>query len=445
MTSHPIPNENSQRFTLITWLAVLFTWLFILTSWVPHARVAPESVGGLDPLALSKVATRIAALGLLVPAILILRNRYRSESTLTWLIPFGVYIGWAVVSTLWSPLKTVSLGQSFSLFVLWLLAATIAYSGRSLRDVSLLLAALTGAMLIFCVISLLSYFVFPGSGKGRFAMWVAHPATIAATASLGFVLLLACRMLWGWMWTRYVFLPGAVIYCLTLYVAVDRTCILLTAMISFCLVVALAPRSIVAALAVSLGLVGPIYLAIDPGFEATAGVFDGLGDYLMRGQSARQLSALSGRAELFDVIWDEYTKSPVMGHGYFVTSEAGAIHAWHREANIAAHNTLFQILVSTGLIGLVLYLAAIIAPCYLALSNLTGTRDANAMAILLLLVVLWAMAWGIPTSGIAAQVAPPSVAFFAVLGLAMGHLSRLSRQRQRVPGKYRPSSGSAYA
>ena len=111
------------------------------------------------------------------------------------------------------------------------------------------------------------------------------------------------------------------------------------------------------------------------------------------------------------------------GHGYFVKSSTGSVNVWGRTANYTAHNAFFQVFITTGVVGLALFIWALWRPGWLALRCLRGGGDVRMTAIFSLLIAVWILGWGMQDAGIVLQTVPPTVVFFAVLGLAAGQLS----------------------
>lgn len=78
---------------------------------------------------------------------------------------------------------------------------------------------------------------------------------------------------------------------------------------------------------------------------------DNASAYVQRGQTSEELQQVSGRAELWQAVWQHFLDSPICGHGYFVTSSTGKLDAWEGPSNQDAHNIVLQVLVTTGIVG----------------------------------------------------------------------------------------------
>ena len=47
-----------------------------------------------------------------------------------------------------------------------------------------------------------------------------------------------------------------------------------------------------------------------------------------RGESDEQMSQLNGRGDLWEELWGEFKHSPLVGHGYFLTTRTGWMYCW---------------------------------------------------------------------------------------------------------------------
>ena len=287
-------------------------------------------------MALLKLATRVVSLAALSFVIVQLWQQPNRTRVIQCFLPFGLFAGWGIVSTLWSPLFAVSLGQVMSFSVLVLLAVTFGLLGARSNDTSVILCSLSVALLLYSVLMSLSYVVFPSGSAGRFAFSLAHPSTAGTVASLGLIILIAVRMLWGWRWSSMLLVPGWVVHGLVLFLAVDRTSILLAAALVCIVFFIFVHRAWLSAGCVAVSLAGALYLALDPGLNIAQGGADTALGYLTRGQTTEQLGAFSGRDELWQVMWQSALESPWIGHGYFVTSSTGALEIWGDEKNYTA-------------------------------------------------------------------------------------------------------------
>ncbi|MEL6897579.1 MAG: O-antigen ligase family protein, partial [Planctomycetota bacterium] len=174
-------------------------------------------------------------------------------------------------------------------------------------------------------------------------------------------------------------------------------------------------------------LVGVVCLAaiiVDPGFSAIDNAIGGASNYFSRGQSSNQLQEVSGRGEMWRAVYGEFEKSPMIGCGYFVTSEKGRIFVWGIHANHDAHHLILQAMVSTGLIGAGLLVISILRSAVSLVSVLRtsfplidGCGDPRRF---LLIIPIWFLGWTQGCTSFLGPIRPESVVFAVVLGLLTG-------------------------
>ncbi|MGD0898900.1 MAG: hypothetical protein ABR915_13765, partial [Thermoguttaceae bacterium] len=156
------------------WLPLACCWILLFNNLSLPGRDGPLSADSLDAIALAKLAARgltIAAMGL----ILVREWRTRRCRSAAWcLFPLGLFVAWAIVSTAWSPLRAVSLGQAGGLLALVMTALGIGVRWRGEEDTSLVLLHLSLGLLVVAIILLAADVVFPGppglSGMDRAAV-----------------------------------------------------------------------------------------------------------------------------------------------------------------------------------------------------------------------------------------------------------------------------------
>jgi O-antigen ligase len=175
---------------------------------------------------------------------------------------------------------------------------------------------------------------------------------------------------------------------------------------------------------VAAGICVLVVMLVDPSFSSLLDDESTAVQYISRGQTADQIKGVSGRAELWEIIWEEYWKSPLIGHGYFVTSEAGEFRAWYMTANFTAHNIYLQILASTGLIGFLLFAAAMVSLATAFWSLLRFDRLARQVAVMLILIAIWYLGWSLLCVSFVGPVRGESVFFFAFVGVGLGQVAR---------------------
>jgi O-antigen ligase len=419
--------DSVQRYGL--WIPLMFVWLLMLLTFSAPGREGPSSVESLDAIALIKVAVRISAVFVLGIGIARLWHHPRRRALSWCLFPWGLYVGWAIVSTFWSPLKSVSLGQALGLMVQVMLAFVFALRCTDLGSVSKVLYHLSMALLAYNAGALTMFTISPEmSGLTRGIMegthWgIYHPTAVGATSSLGIIILIGARLLLGWRWTRAWLAPGLLVHTGLLLLAASRMAIALGVGTVLLIFLLFSRRSIVSGVVAAVCIATAGYIAFDPGLELVGRSFGAGLKYLMRGETSEQLRTVTGRTDLWEMIWDEFKKSPLIGHGYFVSSERGELDVWDAPSNKTAHNILLQVLVSTGVIGAILFLWALIQPLATCGKALWIDPQSRNLAAFLGLFGIWYFGWGLFCESFMGPVQPESVVFFTLLGMAVGVFS----------------------
>ena len=415
--------ENVQRHGL--WIHVLCTLLLMLLTFSAPGREGPSFIGSFDAIALAKLAVR--ALGMFILGIAIAESWHQPgrRAVARCLLPVGLYLGWSILSTFWSPLKSVSLGQAGGLLAQVMLVFVVALRCSGPQDSSKILYHLSMAMLAFSTAVLISDTIsHEASGLDRsLSIGFVHPTAAGGTASLGIVILVAARLLWGWRWSRVLLVPGLLIHSVLLVLAASRTAMamgLVTVLLSFFL---FSRRLFFRAVTVIFCVAALGYVVADPGLELADRVFISVTQYAKRGETDEQMRSFTGRTILWEAIWDSFTESPVIGHGYFVTSKHGEIDVWEDPSNLTAHNVLLQVLVSTGLIGGILFSWGLIQSVGTCSKSLLGDPLNRKLAAFVGILGIWYFGWGMLCSSFMGPVRPESVVFYTLLGLALGSLS----------------------
>jgi O-antigen ligase len=411
----------------LLWVPLACLWLLTLVTFSMPGRDGPSDAGSLDVIALAKLATRgivIMALGI---TLLACGSSPRRRLVLWCLAPFGIYLLWAIASVAWSPLKAISLGQAGSLTAELLLAAVVAVLWRSEADTSRLLCHLCCSLLAVTLVVLAAHIVsadlsgLTRGGEMEGSMGIVHPTSAGATAALGLLLLAGSRLLWGWRWPTWLLLPGLPLFSVLLVLAASRMAMFMGLVVLAVMVAWLVSRFLLASTVLVVSVGGTLFLVADPRLESLDGVFRKAEEYVSRGESTDSMSSLTGRTELWDALWDSFLESPWRGHGYFVTSKDGLLDVWSGPANRSAHNVALQVMVTTGLIGLGLFLVAWLWLLPPVCRGLGKDADSRKLGVLLLLLAAFYLGWGQLCESFMGPIQPEAVVFFVLLGLALAN------------------------
>jgi exopolysaccharide production protein ExoQ len=414
-------------------------WLLTAAGFSAPGRDNSQTVGTLDVLGLAKVALRGVVLVALAGVLLRVGRQPRLRAVMGCLLPFGLYFLWASLSVAWAAMPSLSLGQVGTLLVMLLLAAVLGTVWSGPRDTSVVVCHLSGSLLAV-TLTILAVAAVSWEASGLDGRQVTngtagllHPTSSGATAALGLVVLITARLRWGWRWTRVLLVPGVLAHGLLLVLAASRTAEILTLLLVPVVVVAYAPRSFLWALAFA-GLAGTAYPVLDPDMDLASRATQQVEDYATRGESAEEMATVTGRIELWAVIWEEYCESPVCGHGYFMCSVDGVVDAWGRPAHRTAHNVMLQVLSSTGLIGIALFLWAWVRVVRRVRRGLRDRPDDSRPGVLLALLGVWFLGWGLFSESFMGPLEPEVIVFFTMLGLGLAALPATPQESPAVAG-----------
>ena len=417
-------------------------WMLSLLTFSMPGRESPEGAAALDPIGLAKVGARGLTLALLAYVLLRQLGTTAQRAVGYTLFPLALYVCWAFFSAAWSPLKTVSIGQAGGLAAQVMLAAAIGILWSTERDTSRILKHLSLILLTISSVILASDFIDHDlSGLNREVTDAAvtestglfHPTAAGSTAALGLVIIIVARLLWNWPWTRLLLAPALVIHTWILLLAASRMALGMTVVVIGLAICALMDRRVLGTITFFVCAAALAYLIVDPRMEFADESLGLTSRYLSRGESAESLTSLTGRTELWDAMWKSFQDSPILGHGYFVTSKTGAIDVWGGPENRTAHNVLLQVLVTTGLVGLFLVLWGF-GRIGLQLLRTWYRDDRHHRLIgLLALMALWYFGWGLLSESFFGTVAPESTVFYTMLGLALAVIANPRTAAQGAP------------
>ncbi|MCP3955988.1 MAG: O-antigen ligase family protein [Desulfobacterales bacterium] len=422
--------ETQPRQGMVSGLnwAILIIWLLILFTFTLPGRSVPSSLGGLDLVAIVKLGARM--LGFAAFTFIVVHSWHSPLRPLLvkCFFPLSLYTAWSVFSTLWSPLQAISIGQASGLLVQVQLAFVIALYCSSSKDYSRILYHLNLAMLFYSsavlVVALISY---DASGLNRELnpRGFIDPTAAGATASLGLVAILSVRFIWNWQWSRLLLIPSVLIHSIMLAMAYSRTAI---AVGLFCVLLVLMffTQRIIITLAITLFCtVAAGYILMDPHLDSIAIVNELVSEGAQRGETSEQMQSFNGRTQLWEQIWISIKEAPMKGHGYFMTSATGYNDVWSdykSPVTLTAHNVFLQVLVSTGLIGFILFLWGIGKPLLMFTGAQFSKPGKRKMGAFMTIISTWYLTWGMLCSSFMGPVRVESIFFFTILGLAVGSI-----------------------
>jgi len=104
-----------------------------------------------------------------------------------------------------------------------------------------------------------------------------------------------------------------------------------------------------------------VSLAVLLGTSAVAALYTRISDvssqYMLRGQDAELVSTLSGRTEGWEAAWNSFQESPVLGQGFAAFARANILGTTGMSS---LHGAVFDVMVGTGLLGLIPWALAIV-------------------------------------------------------------------------------------
>jgi O-antigen ligase len=404
---------NPRRNPEVT-IIIFIIWMLSLLCISSPGRVAPTDVSALDPIAFLKLASRLFSTGALVLILL----RHHSDPLIYPMLlrtgPLTVFVLWTIVSALWSPMKAVSLGHSFDLFLLLLLTIC---SGLVFTDDEQRRRAFRATVFPSALLSGVLVMLDPASiASGARPVSYLHPNELGSLAGVGLVTLLLARYLWDWRWSRVWFLPCAAAMVAALYSARSRTSWIATLVIAAMILWKFRRPHLFTGLLLGLG----VLLALGPYVREFGSLPEELESYALRGGSTESVVMTgSGRDELWAIAIEEFKTSPLFGHGYFVISSTGLLNVWGKTQWLTAHNLILHVLTGTGILGLLLFCAGFVSLCYAPCMRWMrwGPRAARS-EYAALLCLAWSLIVGLFEVSFLGPIDPINVSLFCLLGMA---------------------------
>lgn len=371
-------------------------------------------------LAAMKLIGRGGAFGIFSFCLLSVWKHEKRHHVLVVMSPMLLLGMYGLASTSWSALKSTSLQQSATFFMLLMMATYIGIVWRTDRDTERIIKHLALAIFSLSIVLLALRFGMPRTGAlTKESSMVLHSTNACAAGGLGILLTMAARLLWRSPWSSWWF-PIVSIELGMMLLAGNRLSVLVTAFSVLVLFVVALHRG-VAALCVLLGAIAfASYFVCDPSLSLVEATGKKVGAFAKQDQSKSELSSFSGRAEMWDKMWRSYEKSPIIGHGFFVTTAKGRVFVWHEWGNWTAHNAVLQILVTLGAVGLSLMLLGFASLAFGVVSGNRVLSDVGNTTTLLFLASIWFLGWGFLNESFAGPLLPEVVVFAALTGVAAG-------------------------
>ena len=327
-----------------------------------------------------KMACRVVAFCVLNLSLMRFLYESRAWDVMRRVVPWVLFSAWSLLTITWSPTPVWSTGQLWTLVIYVTFAAHVAVSIRSADDVSFLLKGLSiGLLAINGGIIVLRLVAPELTGLSRLQPSVIGDATsLAASASLGLLLLVAAHQLWGWTWTRSLLVPGIAIHGTMMLLAASRTSFAATALSIGYLFTRHSRRGVLwtTVLAISFGI--GAYVVSDPDLGLSELALQRVERYIDRENDPDQYrTTFNGRTQVWEIAWTSFAASPWLGQGYYNIAPTATVELWGHEQRAHAHNLPLQMLVSTGVIGFLLWTWAMGAPYWRALSGSRVGRDVD--------------------------------------------------------------------
>lgn len=412
--------------------------LFLLTSVTVSPPMDLSKAASLLPearLTQLKLVTRSVCIVLLIGSAVFLSYRKNAVPMLVRyspLILFGVY---SILSARWSADPKITINQAGSFGILILLAYTISFCWSCEDDTRVLLRWQAIGLCLISLILLAFRFGAPKYGAlTRDSMGLFHSTFAGAAASLGLTIVVLSKFLWNWRWAAHLIWVAVPLHLAVMLVSQNRMSLGLALLINGLAMFLFKPLHWIARIILFLGVVGLLYVAIDPGAEVIEKGARKLGFFVAQGQKQSELKTLSGRTEMWAEMWRSFRDSPWIGHGYFVTSRTGLVYVWGEWANWTAHNAWLQLLVTTGIVGAFLFALFLVQLIWESI-RLSNQRDPASRRYLgfFLVVSLWYLGWGMLNSSIFGPTGPDSVSFFLFAGISIGYSGHSQRSPMPEP------------
>ncbi len=413
-------------------------WLLIVFTFTRPGRLETQAAGSIDWVAMSKMLSKGLAGAALVIGIASYGSRERWKATVSMLLPLSMFAGWGLLSTGWSALASVSAAQSMCFAVLVLLAWAVCISVTSLGDLGRLLKHTSLALATVSLILIVTRVCLPQFGHveralaGKGTAGLLHPTVASSTAALGILIQWMGWHIWNWDWGRRHALWIVPCHLIVLLLANTRWANLLTFVLVAWILLQVVDKTHLVKGCLAIGITIIALLSVDPALRVARAVTEPIVEFSQRGQSVSQLSRFSGRSEIWKVMWESLQDAPLMGHGFYVTSQEGSVRVWHARGNFTAHNIWLQSLVTTGIIGTLLLALGLLNPVFELVRFRAPNGEGRRWKVTLCVLLTWFLGWSLLNVSFLAPFQPEAVVFFIVIGLCGGLRSSRSLLREEV-------------
>lgn len=323
----------------------------------------------------------------------------------------GLFVAMLAVSVLWSPVPGYSLLSAGAFVCMFLFALTLAHH---LDEKQIQLAVVLGLGAIVVASLLAAPFTnslagfSPGStgvAEDRLAGLTEHPIGLAEVASL---LILACGALIPKL-RRHRWMLAALILAALAALVLTRSRMPPLAMAAALVVVAVYARGAMAALLPFTLLVGTGLALVVVSFGLDALVPNEVLKLVSRSGSVQEVTTLSGRLRVWDVVLYQIGAAPWFGHGHAAGQEV-LFSRFEQWSLVHAHNLFLQSLLYVGIVGTLPLIAALGAQVIGFLRRPLPFRDA---------IVLYTLFIGITETSLLSNL-PGAHTLLWMVALAMG-------------------------
>lgn len=394
-------------------LLLVICWLLSETSFSLPGRSAVLELSGLDALAVIKLLVRIASLAALSWVLLLEHMSARGSAVLRRCLPLLVFAAWTIATSLWSPIRAITVSHAVEALMLALLSIVTGIACRTGHDLEVILCnvVLMASVLLFGVLVMNADLIAHGARLSNYM----QPNNAAGIAGCSLITLLVSRMFWRWRWTDKLLWPAGLILGTALFAAQSRSVLIVTSLVVLPLLWSMRAGNLAVVAAAAAGFLALAW----PYSQTISHLPQSIESYLMRGQQIEDALTVSGRTELWDIAIPSFLEAPLFGHGYFSMTNTGRMFVWGAERWQTAHNVYLHVLTGTGLMGFFLLAWALFSVLTPLSNNLRKRGPTRKFALLVFLLVAWYLTLGFFELSFAGPVDSEVVLFF-VLGIAAG-------------------------